>query len=49
MIEVTGGGTGGGGSGGNSEAAVRTALDDYMTRLPELLNLIEVIFQLLLR
>ena len=42
VIEVAGGGGGGGGGGGNTEAAVRTALDDYMARLPELLNMVEV-------
>lgn len=46
VIEVTGGGGGGGGGGGNTEAAVRIALDDYMARLPELLNIIEVRSQL---
>ena len=42
VIEVTGGGGAAGGSSGSSEAAVRTALEDYMARLPEPLNIIEV-------
>ena len=42
MIEVTGGGGAAGGSSGSSEAAVRTALEDYMARLPEPLNMVEV-------
>ncbi len=42
MIEVTGGGGAAGASGGSSEAAVRTALEDYMARLPEPLNMVEV-------
>lgn len=45
MIEVTGGGGAAGGSSGNSEAAVRTALEDYMARLPEPLNMVEVLTQ----
>jgi hypothetical protein len=44
VIEVTGGGTGGGGGGGSTEAAVRGALESYMTRLPEPLNMVEVGF-----
>lgn len=43
MIEVTGGGGAAGASGGSSEAAVRTALEDYMARLPEPLNMVEVL------
>ena len=42
MIEVTGGGGAAGASGGSSEAAVRIALEDYMARLPEPLNMVEV-------
>ena len=43
VIDVTGGGGAAGGSSGSSEAAVRTALEDYMTRLPEPLNMVEVL------
>lgn len=42
MIEVTGGGGAAGASGGSSEAAVRTALEDYMARLPQPLEMVEV-------
>jgi len=42
VIEVTGGGGAAGASGGSSEAAVRTALEDYMAHLPEPLNMVEV-------
>ncbi|DBA86689.1 TPA: Dynein alpha chain, flagellar outer arm [Trebouxia sp. C0004] len=42
VIEVTGGGGAAGASGGSSEAAVRTALEDYMARLPEPLNMVEI-------
>ena len=42
MIEVTGGGGAAGATGGSSEAAVRIALEDYMARLPEPLNMVEV-------
>jgi len=38
VIEVTGGGGAAGASGGSSEAAVRTALEDYMARLPNQLH-----------
>ena len=42
VIEVTGGGGAAGASGGSSEAAVRTALEDYMARLPQPLEMVEV-------
>lgn len=42
VIEVSGGGGSGGSSGGGTEALVRSSLQDFMQRLPEPFNMVEV-------
>ena len=42
VIEVSGGGGSGGSSGGGTEALVRSSLQDFMARLPEPFNMVEV-------